>query len=458
MAIKEFLDNSLFTDPRSARDLYGNSVRQALDFNVYGRKTMFQAIVLTRPVFLADVAEGDDSLFGYATRDTGKLTKFSFKGRIIEGPSPHEYLPNPCNARGTTAEEKAKIRRLVTLHTTFISSDDYTKSDNYLPQVGDLVWVELKKNVFSYDLQFGTFISVKDNRTNVESDESDALDCESLKNAFRNISGASSTRRSSRGTITGGRYVEPLSGTGRGSAPYAGAGHSAYTPTSTWTAHVSSTSTRDDYNFKSGKCPNALTGYYKTLPVYNTSFLKYSRSDFAKAVAAAGAPYDVAVQAAAFVIISIEQGNYSFPNNNVAGIQTDGGQFRGATLSDVDFQTCYNDGSQFRAFAGFLSIERGLSTFFKIINGKFTSAWSGRSPPVDGTNQEFGDQMADNYYQGWNIITSNDELTSLKTSGEFIRNGIRYPRRAERSYNWNTTANFFATMFERFKTDNPTLF
>jgi hypothetical protein len=206
MAIKEFLDNSLFTDPRSARDLYGNSVRQALDFNVYGRKTMFQAIVLTRPVFLADVAEGDDSLFGYATRDTGKLTKFSFKGRIIEGPSPHEYLPNPCNARGTTAEEKAKIRRLVTLHTTFISSDDYTKSTNYLPQVGDIVNVRLEENVFSYDLQFGTFVSVKDNRTNVESDESDALDCESLKNAFRNISGASSTRRSSRGISRTGSY------------------------------------------------------------------------------------------------------------------------------------------------------------------------------------------------------------------------------------------------------------
>ena len=457
MSIKEFLDHSLFSDFQSARDLGDNSLRRALRYNRFDTGTKFQAIVLTKPIFLADVAEGEDTLFGYATRDVGKLTKFSFKGRIINQDSPHSYLPNPCNARAETDAQKAKIRRLITLHTTFISSDDYTKSSNYLPQVGDIVNVQLEENVFSYDLQFGSFINVKDNRVNVPSDEHDSLDCESLKNAFRDISGAgsSSSRRSSRGTTTGGRYVEPLSGTGRGSAPYAG---STYTPTSTWTAHVSSTSTRDDYNFKSGKCPDALTGYYKTLPVYNTSFLKYSTSDFARAVAAAGASYDVAVQAAAFVIISIEQGNYSFPNNNVAGIQTDGGQFRGATLSDVDFQTCYNDGSQFRAFAGFLSIERGLSTFFKIVNGKFTSAWSGRSPPVDGTNQEFGDQMADNYYQGWNIIASDTELTSLKTSGEFIRNGIRYPRRADSSYNWNTTANFFATMFGRFKTDNPTLF
>ena len=187
MAIKEFFDNSLFTDFRSARDLYGNSVRQALSFDVFGRKTMFQAIVLTKPIFLADVAEGEDTLFGYATRDVGKLTKFSFKGRIIESPSPHSYLPNPCNARASTAAEKSEIRRLVTLHTTFISSDDYTKSDNYLPEVGDIVMVELTKNVFSYNLQFGTFITVKDNRTNVPSDEHDSLDCESLKDAFRDI-------------------------------------------------------------------------------------------------------------------------------------------------------------------------------------------------------------------------------------------------------------------------------
>ena len=211
MAIKEFLDSSMFSDPTSALDLVDNSVRRSMDFNVYGRKTIFQALVLTRPIFLADVTtEGTTTVFGHASRDTGKLTKFAFKGRIIDAPSPHDYLPNPCDAAATTDAEKRGARRLVSLHTTFISSDDYTKSDNYLPEVGDIVLVELKKNVFSYDLQFGTFMSVKDNRVNVEASDEDALDCSSVKDLFADV-GAGSTR-SRTGTTTGAGYIAPATG------------------------------------------------------------------------------------------------------------------------------------------------------------------------------------------------------------------------------------------------------
>ena len=47
--------------------------------------------------------------------------------------------------------------------------------------------------MFSYDLQYGMFTSVKDNRVNVESDSRDALDCSSVKDLF---AGGAATSRS----------------------------------------------------------------------------------------------------------------------------------------------------------------------------------------------------------------------------------------------------------------------
>ena len=143
MAIKEFLDRTTFSDKKSASDLYGNSIRKKLNFDVYGRKKVFDALVLSAPIFLQDA----DLSSGRSAEESGVMKKFAFKARILDNPSPHDYLPDPCKMNGDTAEEQAALIRVVALHTTFVSSDDYTRADASLPSVGDTVRVELEKNV-----------------------------------------------------------------------------------------------------------------------------------------------------------------------------------------------------------------------------------------------------------------------------------------------------------------------
>ena len=83
---------------------------------------------------------------------------------------------------GATPEEQKAIMRVVNLHTTFVSSDDYTRSSTGLPNVGDKVRVELEKNVHSYNLQFGKFVGLSDN--NVGAPLTDAELCASTRAIF----------------------------------------------------------------------------------------------------------------------------------------------------------------------------------------------------------------------------------------------------------------------------------
>ena len=85
-------------------------------------------------------------------RNISTVSKFAFKARIIDDPSPHYYLPNPCEL--AIADKPQKQLNRTFLHTTFISSDDYTESSSNLPNVGDLVKVRLTKNIFSYKILF----------------------------------------------------------------------------------------------------------------------------------------------------------------------------------------------------------------------------------------------------------------------------------------------------------------
>ena len=82
----------------------------------------------------------------------GRMTKFAFKGRILDSPSPHDYLPDPCDP--DIASNSIKATRIINMHTTFFSSDDYTRTPGAMPKVGDVVRVQLDKNIFSYNLQF----------------------------------------------------------------------------------------------------------------------------------------------------------------------------------------------------------------------------------------------------------------------------------------------------------------
>ena len=49
-SLKEIIDYSTFTDPKTSHDLYSNSIRRAFEFDAYGDKNTFQAVVLTNPI------------------------------------------------------------------------------------------------------------------------------------------------------------------------------------------------------------------------------------------------------------------------------------------------------------------------------------------------------------------------------------------------------------------------
>ena len=54
MPVRQFLSRTDFTNPDTALDLYGNSLRSSFAYDVYDGKTVFDAVVLTKPIFLVD--------------------------------------------------------------------------------------------------------------------------------------------------------------------------------------------------------------------------------------------------------------------------------------------------------------------------------------------------------------------------------------------------------------------
>ena len=177
MAIKEFLDRTTFSDLKSASDLYGNTIRKGMGFSAYGDKTEFDAIVLSAPIFLLD-ADISSGRVGQSA-EGGKMTKFGFKARIITSPSPHEYLPDPCDPNISANTEAAA--RIINMHTTFFSAADYTRTDNVMPKVGDLVRVRLSRNIFSFNLQYGTYLSLK---SYANAGNQDLSECQSTMSKF----------------------------------------------------------------------------------------------------------------------------------------------------------------------------------------------------------------------------------------------------------------------------------
>lgn len=179
---------------------------------------------------------------------------------------------------------------------------------------------------------------------------------------------------------------------------------------------------KDDPSFASCKAST-----YPNLEKKPTKFLKYSKEQVISSFNKIST--DKTLKSMAFAILSMEQGNFSFPNNNVSGIQLDFGKGKGfanTTESDFDYQTCFKDnGGDQRIFAGFNTLERGLQTFIKIIQGKINI---GAFKTPTGSLEQQSSIMADNYYSSWNIAATPTELALLKTQGYFVRNGTRVER------------------------------
>jgi hypothetical protein len=192
---------------------------------------------------------------------------------------------------------------------------------------------------------------------------------------------------------------------------------------------------KDDSSFATCKSPT-----YPNLPKKPTTFISYTKEQVIGAFNKIS--NDKVLKSMAFAILSMEQGNFSFPNNNVSGIQLDFGKNKGfanTTESDFDYQTCFRDnGGDQRIFAGFDTLEKGLQSFIKIIQGKINI---GAFKTPTGTLEQQSSIMADNYYSSWNIAATPNELQLLKTQGYFIRNGTR----VERGYN-KTKQIFYNTL------------
>ena len=92
------------------------------------------------------------------------LAKFVLKARILgeKGrPSPHSPIPDPCDI--TYATDPGLSLQLISMHTTFISTDDIMSTD--IPKQGDLIVVQLEGSPNTkYNLQFGYYIGLKESQ------------------------------------------------------------------------------------------------------------------------------------------------------------------------------------------------------------------------------------------------------------------------------------------------------
>ena len=174
---KQFLDWSGFTTPGSAIDLRLNGIRKALEYDTYGNQTVFKAIALTDAWPLNAAAA--DQITGGGLLAGAAVTDFIFKGRILGDNSPHGFLPDPCDP--TQAGDSARAMSLVKMHTSFVSTADSELEDNSMVKQGDIIWVELKHNVFSYDLQYGKFIKKSRSAALISSEDSEEESCDHLR-------------------------------------------------------------------------------------------------------------------------------------------------------------------------------------------------------------------------------------------------------------------------------------
>ena len=340
------------------------------------------------------------------------LENYIFMGRIVDPsvPSPHEkMLDDPCEISTASPEGVSHITWLNSLHTRF----RFNKISNPQPiEIGDFVFARLEAG---FGQRGGTY--------NLQIAQMERLDVKAA-------TPTSATSRSECPDLSSLNYTMPMGGLSSSRASTSGGTNGTYYKC---TGGDAACGPKDDPTFAKCAAPT-----YDTLPKQATNFQAYSSEEVINAIRASGQPEDV--QKIMYAFISKEQPSYSFPNNNVAGIQLDmSSGFGGATQSDFDYQTCFRDnGGDQRIFAGFNSLQGGMVVFGRIIADRM-----GTYRTLTGaSNSADADNLTWNYYRFWNTSFSPEELQQLKTTGRVVRGSETHER------DWGATTSGFVKSLE----------
>lgn len=154
---REKIDWSTFSDDMGALDLFGTTLRRSMGYDSYTARTRFKARALT-DMFELSTSEVM-AIDGGSTGGNGSA-RYGFKARIIGENSPHSFIPDPCDP-SLTQDQNTSYRQIA-LHTTFLSS---TAGSGENVTRGDIVVVEIDRSDYSYNLEYGRFISISSHET-----------------------------------------------------------------------------------------------------------------------------------------------------------------------------------------------------------------------------------------------------------------------------------------------------
>jgi hypothetical protein len=372
MSLRDIIDFSTFTDLSTAFDLYSNSIRRAFSYDSYGNKTKFRAVVLTNPI---PVSPSDLKYFTGTPEDktSKKFDRYVYRARILGANSPHEFLPNPCDA--TYAIDPDQALKVIEMHTLFISDVEFGTAES-LPRINTVVEVELEKNTFGYNLQYGKHIKVSYNDDKPST--STSVSCDSIKSIMDSAAGVSalgSTTASTDGKP--GNYDKP---------PFT-------------------------------KCsPSA----YPSLEERARKWTKPTEEERIAAVKKVAPEQQIA--ATMLTIMSLEQPvSVGMPDYNPAGIQGDNRRWNEKVNSVVAYQTCIRDHEKYRIFLAFNTLEDGITAFKEALSPKGI-------PASTGDIDQDAYNLTKWYYQNWNLAATDEEIKQLEKTGSFERNGTTYER------------------------------
>ncbi len=395
----------------------------------------FQAVILSGLISGETAGTGGDYTQDIQQVKKGKNVYYKVKIRPLDVTFGN-VLPDPCDP-----EHSPKVRmKLVMAHPWALS--DYTMSSDdpplYAAQIVNCYYEEGTVGNGNYSkLRFEKPNMSRSTPVNARCLTSFGLSGTGLKDLFFGRVGFDPTR----------------SGGGGGGGPNASGGGAMggtvpqitgdIQPISSWAGNAS----KNDLSFSRSKCNKALTGAYASLPRKDTWFFKYKKEDVVKAITQINQPDHI--KYTMFAFMRKEQPRYYYPNNNVAGIQTGRGMFRGTTISDYDYQTCFRDADTMRAFAGFNSLPRGLVTFGAAIAGKYAGTDYPWKKIESGDEYNVAaDKLVWNYYSNWNIKLKADKMEKFRREGEY-----RYYSNSKgewKTKKWQPNLDYFAKKLKEF--------